>query len=697
MALGSTSKQEQPTFGLEGAGVVSRLGDNVTGLQVGDRVVFLAEESLSTSVIVDEKFVVKVPESTTLTEAATIPYAYTSAVFALVGLGGLVGGQSVLIHGAHTHLGRAALRIAQVLGAEVYVTTEESTSETQGLAKERVFDAREPSFANQLIQATQGRGVDILLNAASLTGNLGQEVYRSVADYGRVVDLAADSSSVLHDILNSKSASYTVADLGRLCAAKPAVAATHLRSALGFYLHGSIRAPSPPQAFAAKDAAQAFAYLADHPFDSRAVVEIHEVAPTPASAAAVAKPDISVVPRARPLTFDSQGSYLLVGGFGGLGRQVAIWLAENGVGNIIFLSRSAGTEASHRALIAELESMGAGVQAVRGSVSSLDDVRAAVRQAALPVRGVIQMSMVLRDTAWAAMTHDDWVAASEPKVRGTWNLHRATLEAAGDAGAPPLDFFVMFSSIAAVVGMPGQTNYAAGNTFLDSFARYRNGLGLAASTINVGIVEDVGVIARDASLLTGLKSMDFVTVRAADVISALSLAVQTAPSPKARRTYDGERAFVDPATFAIGLGSTIPLSSPDSRALWGKDIRMAIYRNRKDADGGGGGARNDGLRAFLSSARSDKTVLEAPEAATLLAQEIGTKVLTMLGKPLDGLRTDLSLSDIGMDSLVGIEMRKWWKGTFGFEISLLEMLGMGTLELLGKHAIANLLKLFHEA
>lgn len=688
MALGSTRQKNQPSFGLEGAGIICRVGDNVTGLQVGDRVAFLGDESMSTSVIVNEKFVVKISENIALTEAATIPYTNTSAVYSLVGLGGLVGGQSVLIHGAHTHLGLAALRIAQILGAEIYVATDENAPETLGLANDRIFHPREPSFTSSVLQATQGRGVDIVLNAGSLTADTGLQVCRCVADCGTVIDMAYNSSSIPHEILDNKGASYMVADLRRLWSAKPDAAVTHFRSAMGFYLSGAIKLASIPKVFAAKDVGQAFASMADHPYDGKAVVQVRTE--LEATRAPAAKLELPVLERERPLELDGQGSYLLVGGFGGLGRQVAIWLAENGAGNIMFLSRSAGTDASHQELISELKSMGAGVQAVKGSVSSLHDVRAAIQQAALPVKGIIQMSMVLRDRAWNAMTYKDWVASSEPKVRGTWNLHKASVEV--DA---PLDFFVMFSSIAAVVGMPGQSNYTAGNSFLDAFAQYRNGLGLAASTINVGVVEDVGVVARDASLLTGFKNMDFVTVRASDVIDALSLAIKK-PSPKASRTYDGGRAFVDPATFAIGLGSTISLSSPDSRALWGKDIRMAMYRNRKDSNGSGQGSRNDSLKAFLSSARSDKTVLEAPEAATLLAQEIGTKVLTMLGKPVEGLRTDLSLSDIGMDSLVGIEIRKWWKETFGFEISLLDMLGMGTLELLGKHAVANILKLVHE-
>ncbi|KAJ3494818.1 hypothetical protein NLG97_g3829 [Lecanicillium saksenae] len=687
-ALGSTRQHNLSSFGLEGAGVIRRVGDSVTGLRVGDRVAFLSDESMSTSVIINENFVAKISKNFALAEAAMVPYTNTSAVYALVGLGGLVGGQSVLVYGAHTQLGLAAFRIAQILGAEIYLATEKSVSDAFGLAEDHIFNLREPSFVSSLLQATRGRGVDIVLTAGSLTAGTGLQLCHCVADCGTIIDMACDSSSISHEILENKGASYMIADLSRLRSAKPTAAATHFRSAIAFYVSGAIDGASRFKFFAAKDIGQAFASLADHPHDGKAAVILRpelEAAHAPSE-----RLEFPVLERERPLELDDQGSYLLVGGFGGLGRQVAIWLAENGAGNIIFLSRSAGTEVSHRELILELTSMDVGVQAVKGSVSSPHDVRRAIQQASLPVKGIIQMSMVLRDTAWSAMAYGDWVAASEPKVRGTWNLHNASMEV-----DTQLDFFVMFSSIASVVGMPGQTNYAAGNSFLDSFANYRNGLGLAASTINVGIVEDVGIIARDPSLLTGLKSMDFVTVRAADVINALSLAIKK-PSPKASRTYDGDRSFVDPATFAIGLGSTTPLSSTDSRALWGKDIRMAMYRNRNDLNGSGQGSRTDSLKAFLSLARSDKTVLEAPDAATLLAQEIGTKVLTMLGKPIESLRTDLSLSDIGMDSLVGIEIRKWWKGTFGFEISLLDMLGMGTLELLGKHAATNILKLFHE-
>ncbi len=125
---------------------------------------------------------------------------------------------------------------------------------------------------------------------------------------------------------------------------------------------------------------------------------------------------------------------------------------------------------------------------------------------------------------------------------------------------------------------------------------------------------------------------------------------------------------------------------------------MAVYHSRAAAgsdSGAGGGPSSAGIKAFLTAARNDHQLLKTPETAVMLAVEIGKKVLALLGKPTDDLQTSLGLSDLGMDSLVGIEMRKWWKTTFGFDVSLLEMLGMGTLEVLGKFAVDGLCKLLN--
>ncbi len=121
---------------------------------------------------------------------------------------------------------------------------------------------------------------------------------------------------------------------------------------------------------------------------------------------------------------------------------------------------------------------------------------------------------------------------------------------------------------------------------------------------------------------------------------------------------------------------------------------MAAYHNSVNtADAASSTASNDSLKSFLATARGDPSILKAPESSALLANEIGKKLFDFLLLPEEDLDTSRSLADVGMDSLIAIEMRSWWKQVFGFDISVLEMLGMGTLDALGAQAAAGLLKL----
>jgi hypothetical protein len=106
--------------------------------------------------------------------------------------------------------------------------------------------------------------------------------------------------------------------------------------------------------------------------------------------------------------------------------------------------------------INELNSMGCDVKLVRGDVANPEDVARAVAAAICPLKGIIQMSMVLRDQNFTSMTFDEWNTVTTLKVQGTWNLHNAMVSAGAD-----LDFFVLFSSLSGIIGQPGQTNYAS--------------------------------------------------------------------------------------------------------------------------------------------------------------------------------------------------------------------------------------------
>lgn len=386
------------------------------------------------------------------------------------------------------------------------------------------------------------------------------------------------------------------------------------------------------------------------------------------------------------LKLNGSASYLLIGGLGGLGRAISTWMVEQGARHLIYLSRSAGTKAEDMSFFEELNSSGCTVQVVKGSVSNAEDVQRAVQEAQKPLRGILQMSMVLRDRNFSQMTFDEWTAAVAPKVQGTWNLHNATV----DAGVP-LDFFVLFSSISGAIGQPGQANYASANTFLDAFVQYRLGQNLAISAIDIGAVEDVGYIAdNDDGLWTRMKAAGAYGIRELELLQALTLAMQPFSSSMADAST-GSKAYIAPNNFILGLTSTLPLSHSSNRALWKRDLRMAAYHNTASSSGAEESASNDKLKSFIASSKSnpDSSILASSETAAFLAQEIGKKLFEILLRDVEDdeiLDAAKPLGDLGMDSLIAIELRSWWKQVFGFDVSVLEMLGAGTLGKLGKLA-----------
>lgn len=231
--------------------------------------------------------------------------------------------------------------------------------------------------------------------------------------------------------------------------------------------------------------------------------------------------DASILDRPNTLEFYGLASYLLVGGLGGLGRAISRWMVEHGARHLIYLSRNAGSGLDDEQFVHELDSMGCQVQLVQGSVANSEDVTRAVGKATHPLKGILQMSMVLRDENLSKMTHDQWNAATLPKVHGTWNLHNATVSEGLD-----LDFFVLFSSLSGIIGQPGQANYASGNTFLDAFVQYRTSLGLAASAIDIGAVADVGYISQNRELMQKMAATGFKTLREQEVLDALQVAMK---------------------------------------------------------------------------------------------------------------------------------------------------------------------------
>ncbi|KAF4778667.1 putative KR domain-containing protein [Colletotrichum scovillei] len=678
------------SLGLEAAGIVRETGPEVTTLVSGDKVFVFGGGCFSTGITISEKLCVKIPDSLAFQDAATMPCVFSTVIYGLLDIGRLTEGDSVLIHSACGGVGLAAIQICKMVGAEIYCTvgSDEKVQyleSTYGIPRERILNSRNDSFLGGIQDLTSGRGVDVVLN--SLSGELLHASWNCVAEFGKMIeigkrDLIGNGKLALNVFELNRS--YHGVDLGHLIEIKPKEGNRLLRRIVEYYEQGYIGPITPTKVFGADMVEECFRYMQKGQHIGKIVVTMESMKTTLA---------VGSASNGQP-SFDHDSSYLLVGGLGGLGRSVSTWMIEHGARHLVFLSRQSGETAEDQRFIAELEAQGCSAIAVRGDISSLADVDQAIQAGSRPVRGVINMSMVLRDQSFANMSHDEWTAAVNPKVKGTWNLHHACINAGLE-----LDFFLLFSSISGTYGQRGQANYAGANTFLDAFVQYRQSLGLKAGVVDVGAMMDSGYVADNPILMERLMGQGIYGIRIPQLLDALAL-VLGAPEPIAQ--YPRASFFVNNAQVVIGHRSLTSLSDPANKVPWKEDRRMGYYFNLGNSQKSAASISSEqgALSAFLKSATADISILASSEASVFIARQIAVQLFHLLLKPVENeeeIDVSMSLQDAGLDSLVAVEMRGWWKGVFGFEISVLEMLGMGSLLALGERAVRGLKELVGEA
>ncbi|RMZ82891.1 hypothetical protein DV737_g1950, partial [Chaetothyriales sp. CBS 132003] len=674
-------------FGIEAAGIVTRVGADVSpdDLRVGDRVVcFCRKDAFSTHTTTLAAVCVRIPDSITFDQAGTMLIPFFTAIHSMVNIGRVTKGQTVLIHSACGGVGLAAIQVARMLEAELYVTvgSEEKVKylmDNYDIPRNRIFNSRDMTFVDGVMRETDGRGMDFILN--SLSGELLHATWSCVAEFGTLLeigkrDLIGNGKLDMKPFLANRN--YCCVDIDGLWK-RIHVARALIFTILDFYDKEHI-SPLPMKIFPASQTQDAFRFMEKGQHIGRVGVAMKQPGEE-------AEP-LETVKRALKTSFNGSASYLMIGGLGGIGRAVSRWMVDHGAREIIYMSRSAGLTNKDDAFVQELRSMGCTAKLVAGDTTKLEDVERAIAAATLPLRGIVQMSMVIANENFTRMSHAEWNASTAPKVLGTWNLHNASLAAGLD-----LDFFLMFSSVSGIVGQAGQANYASGNSFLDAFAQYRNGLGLAASVVDMGAVEDVGWISEHQGMMGKMSRSGFKPVLEQEVIDAMAISMLV--HNRSERTLEGAIAkckgknantfeFVHKNTFLVGLALLIPLHDPSNYVIWKKDRRMASYHNNSTVTAVA--ASTDVLRSYLSGAQADPSVLKTPEAANLFAVEIGKKLLNLLLKPQEGVQTSLPLVDLGLDSLVALELRAWIKQVFSFDMPMLEMLSMGSLDILGQHA-----------
>ncbi|MEU9360174.1 type I polyketide synthase [Streptomyces sp. NPDC048301] len=613
-------------IGGECAGVVTAVGPGVTGLEAGDRVVACGFGAVASHLTVPAGHVVPIPDGLGDAEAAGLPLVTVTAWYALAEQAGLEPGETVLIHSAAGGLGLAAVGVARALGATVIATagTEAKRDGLRALGIEHVFDSRNLSWADEVARVTGGRGVDVVLN--SLSGAAIDLGLTALAEDGRFVevgkrDIYASRPISLRDF--AKGISFAAVDVAGLVTRRPERFARLLDAVWQRVTDGTLK-PLPVTEYGFEQAADALRTMARGEHTGKLVLT------DPGRVTAVA-PDPLPGGRLR-----SDASYLVSGGLGALGLSLAEYLADHGARSLVLLGRSAPTDAA-LARIEALRVRGTDVATYAVDVADrdglavvLDKVRGELPQ----LRGVFHAAGVLDDAVVANLTGAQLDRVLAPKVDGARHLDDLTRD-------DPLDLFVLFSSVAGLVGNPGQAGYAAGNVYMDALAQARRHHGRPALAVQWGPFADIGLAADEAIRGERLADHGMTGFTAAEGWQALF------------HLLDGPGQVV----------SYVPLDArhwfdayPETAA---QPSWRAIAALAKD------GGTTGGAEEFLGRLRAAGAT-ELPVLVEGRIRELAGRVLRLEAGSID---REAPFKSLGLDSLMSLELRNRLEMAFGMKLS----------------------------
>ena len=456
---------EEGLLGREMCGVITEVGDEVSSVSVGDHIVGLGFGAFAPLMITHGDLVAPAPEGFSVSGLATVPSAFVSAALSFE-YSGLEAGEKVLIHAGAGGVGLAAVQLVQAAGAEVHATASApKQAYLRSLGVEHIYDSRTTAFGAEILEATDGEGVDVVLNSLTGEGFIDASLSCLKPD-GRFVEMAR------RDILTGDEmaalrpdVAYDILELDVLKKTDPAWVGRVLRGIMERLVSGELK-PIIHSRWPLAEAGAALSFM-------RSARHLGKIVVTP--------------PPLVTGRLKKDRTYLVTGGLGGIGCAVAGWLADRGAGTIVLNGRRP-PDAEAEEAIRELRERGVAIQVELADVTDLDAVDAMLERMDRelpPLGGVIHSVGVLSDGALGNQRWENFETVLRPKILGAWHLHQATRDR-------DLDLFVLFSSRVGVMGNPGQANHAMANAFLDQLAGHRRALGLPGQAIAWGAWSEIG-------------------------------------------------------------------------------------------------------------------------------------------------------------------------------------------------------------
>jgi len=615
------------SFGVECAGRISAVGEGVEGLRVGQEVLAFAPFSMGSHATTLAALVVPCPPGLNAAQAATLPIVFMTAWHGLFHLARLRAGERVLIHSATGGTGQAAMQVARHIGAEIFATagTPEKRAWLRAQGVAHVMDSRSLEFTEQVLSATQGQGVDVVFN--SLAGAAIEASFATLAPEGRFIEIAKRDIHANRPLglgYFKNAISYSHLDLSGMVMRRPQQVGELLREVVDMVARGVFR-PLPVELFPISRAAEAFHKMAQARHQGKLALSLVE-------------PGLTIrVPIASSATIEPGGSVLITGGLGALALTVAAWLAERGVGHLVLMGRSGVSTTAQRDAVQALSARGTLVTVVQGNVAQRADVERAVRAAdasGFTLRGVVHAAGLLEDGMLANQGPASFRRVMAPKIFGAAHLHALTCDR-------PLDFFIMYSSSAGLLGAPGQGNYSAANTFLDALAHHRRAHGLTAMSIDWTAFSEVGLAAASENRGGRLSSRGFRNLTPAEGITVLS------------RLMDCDCTQTGVVPFEVRQWLDFFPAAASSRTL---------SRLLSAERAGGGNAKGD------PELLGKLAIADEAERIALIERVVRKHVSQVLRIPESTVAPKAPLSGLGMDSLMGLELRNRIQASLGISV-----------------------------
>lgn len=614
---------------MECAGIVTRAGDKVVKFKAGDRVLCInPADSFQSFITTTTKLVIHQPASLQQ-NGSHVMIAFLTMLHCLKTIARLTKGERILIHNATGAVGLAAIQYARFKGAEIFATAgnEEKRSYLRSIGVQHVYNSHDLQFVSEVMRDSADAGVDVVLSA--MQGEALLQGMSLLAPYGRYIEIGkkdiVDNSSLPMQWFN-RNLSFNAVDMDRMIREKPAEIAAYLKEiATGFEKY--IYQPLPVKTFDAADISKAFELISNNAYIGKLVIDFRDQ-------------DLEVVSSGEK--YGEGSTWLVTGGTKGLGLEVADWLSQSGKRNIVLAGRNKLTEAAMQKVNAMRKR---GTQVFTEQVDIADavevkDLIQRIKKLMPPLKGIVHCAMVLDDGLLVDMTPDRFEKVLRPKCGGALNLHESTKE-------EKLDHFICISSISSLIGNPGQASYIAANSFLDAFAHYRRSNGLPASVINLGVLAETGVVARDKNIAVMLDTAGITGLSTANVMQALTYLISENP--------------VQLGYFNIDWKTWIGANQHAMRSsLFGHYYQLADTRTRTMG-------KWDELVSLLTPMNSEDRYLHVRQ---LLLEGLSG----ILKMPMTGIDPDKGINLLGIDSVMVVELISMIRNNVGINMLPMEFL-----------------------